>query len=290
MGLYRYHVETQTVDLLKDYTLTGDAIIVPPSLNQAGDRLLVVTVPGRVFRSYQLPAMTNERTFTVPTLPPDCDMRDVRYIGYQNYIAVSCRQSSQGNFTEIYDDTGVLLSHFAQDLGHSDFSPNGQWAYSVLASIDRVGNVITKKPLEVHVVNIDGTNDHILYSVPFDAAVSINLHIAWPDHVNEWFVVSFYPPATVPPLQYAPPFDEILLLSTDGTQHWLARTGTTNSDYFWSQPLASPSSDGTRISFNSTCSNASVGCTPSGTIDQYILFTQLSAPPGGGGGGQPRDF
>jgi len=32
---------------------------------------------------------------------------------------------------------------------------------------------------------------------------------------------------------------------------------------FWAEPLASPSSDGNRISFNSN---------RSGTVDQYVLF------------------
>lgn len=66
---------------------------------------------------------------------------------------------------------------------------------------------------------------------------------------------------------------QVLMIRTDGTMRVLARSGTaSSSDMFWAQPLASPSADGRRISFNSN---------QSGTIDQHILFVafpEVQAP------------
>jgi hypothetical protein len=269
--LYRYHVDTGQAELLKDYKPAGEAILVAPTLNQAGDRLLVVT-SGNVLRSYQLPGMTNERAFTVPGLPANCDMRNVRYIGYQNYIAVECRNVPAYG-SAIYNDTGVLLKKSARGIAHTDFSPTGQWAYFRMWQWDGA------QPLEIHVVNLDGTNDRLLYSVPMNKALYVeSLHISWPDRVNNWFVVSFFPLKSDLPSVYHAPLDEILRVNLDGTVQPLARTrmAYTMGAYFWPQPLASASSDGSRISFNSNCFNDAPGvdCTDSVTIDQYIVFTK----------------
>jgi hypothetical protein len=269
--LYRYRVATGQAELLKDYKPTGEALLVPPTLNQAGDRVLVVT-SGNVFRSYQLPGMTNERAFTVPGLPANCDMRNVRYVGYQNYLAVECRNAPAYG-SAIYSDTGVLLKKFSRGIGHTDFSPTGQWAYVRMWQWDGA------QPLEIHVVNLDGTNDRLLYSVPMKDALYIEgVHISWPDRVNNWFVVSFYPLTSDLPPVYHAPLDEILRVNLDGTVQPLARTRAayTLGAYFWPQPLASASGDGSRMSFNSDCFNATPGvdCTDSATIDQYIVFTK----------------
>jgi hypothetical protein len=272
--LYRYDVTTATTQLLKSFAPLG---FKPggPSLNQAGDRIMVITSDG-IIRSYRLSDMGDERAFDpLPTLPASCatDWEDIRYTGYLNYIGVNCK-SSDGSIKAlvVYVDTGAVFHTFlgAGFAGHYDFSPNGKVAYFKMHG---GGN-----PLEIHVVNLDGTNDQILYSVPQTEAKYVqNLHVSWPDRVNGWFIASFFPSALKLPPAYQAPSDEILRVHTNGTVTYLARTGTayTPGQSFWAEPLASPSSDGTRISFHSKCSNdvPMLGCIDSGTTDHYILFT-----------------
>ncbi len=105
--------------------------------------------------------------------------------------------------------------------------------------------------------------------------------------MSDWFAVGFFPSSTHLPAGYAPPLDEIMLMRTDGSYEYLARTGTTSNTAvkpFWTQPLPSPSSDGTRIAFNSDCSSGvpPLGCTPSGTIDQFTVLTGKRPPRGPG--------
>lgn len=264
-NLYKYNVNTGSADLLKSFAPLG---LKPcgPSLNQSGDRIFVIT-SDCVFRSYQLPDMKYERAFKV-SFPPGCftDWEDERYIGYRNYIAISYH--SKDLFRQailIYDDEGKLFSKLdgIGGGGHFDFSPDGKLTYVKMWS---GGRGKEGKPLEIHVMNIDGTNDRILYSAGQSEAKYVqNLHLSWPDRVTNWFIVSFFPSAQNLPPTYSPPLDEILLINLDGTYKFLARTGTSiaGREMFWAQPLASPSADGKRISFNSN---------RSGTIDQYILF------------------
>jgi len=262
--LYRFNVTNGKAELAKSFAPQG---MKPngPSLNQAGDRLLVTTSDG-VFRSYRLPGMDDERTFSIePTAL--CNAANIkwdkpRYIGYRNYIDVYCPEG-----TAIYDDTGALV-HMFKGIGgggHHDFSPDGKWAYS---PHHRFGQ---GKPLEIHVVNVDGSDDRVVYSVP-DAQMRFvrNLHLAWPSGVSDWFVASFFPDINNQPGSYAPMLDEIVQIHLDGTVKALARTGTSsgNDAMFWAQPLARPNHDGTRINFNSN---------RSGTIDQYILFLDQPA-------------
>jgi hypothetical protein len=272
-NLYRYNVITRKAQLLKSFAPLGLGFKpAGPSLNQAGDRILVITSDG-VFRSYRLPDMGDERAFKAG-LPEGCytDWEDERYIGYKNYIVAGCniRETNQQH-SYIYDDTGHLFYHHSGvPLEHSDFSPDGRVAYGKMWGGGVRG---VRRPFEIHVVNLDGTNDRILYSVPHDAARYIqNFHISWPDRITEWFIVSFFPSVQNLPTTYAPPLDEILLISsTSGKYKFLARTDTkigTRQTGFWAQPLASPSADGSRISFNSN---------GSGTIDQYILW--IPTPP-----------
>jgi hypothetical protein len=102
--------------------------------------------------------------------------------------------------------------------------------------------------------------------------------------VTSWFIASLFPSAANVPATYAPLLDEIIKINTDGSYTNLARTYTASSPgLFWAQPLASPSADGSRISFNSI---------RSGSVDQFILFTRspvgtpdlfiatVSSPPG----------
>ncbi len=276
-ALYSYNVVTGQATLLKSFK--GPFIIGASSrsLNQAGDRILVITSDG-AFRTFHLPDMSAPRAFTAP-LPTGCttDWEDERYIGYKNYIAATCWSSDLTvQHTWIYDDTGVLLHDFnTRDLGHTDFSSTGQWAYFRMS-----GN---GQPLQIHVVSIDGTNDHVLYSASQAKAQYVrNLHISWPHGVAGWFIASFFPfdLTQYPSLPtYASPLDEILQVHTDGTLKFLARTGTEMPDgfaYFWAETLGSPSSDGSRISFNSSCANnvKTLGCVNDGTIDQYLLFVK----------------
>lgn len=265
--LYRFDVSTGKAEMLKSFAPKG----MKPSgvsLNRAGDRILAITSDG-VFRSYRLPDMGEERTFE---LNEACAVAADRtrlawdkphYIGYRNYIMVQC---SKG--VAVYDDTGALFHKFdgVGGGGHQDFSPDGKWAYFTLWGRD--------KPLEIHVVNLDGTNDRVLLSIPQSELTYLqNLHLSWPRHVNDWFIASFFPNARKLPAKYAPYLDEIVQIRLDGTKRFLARTGTAYSaavprsggpqDMFWAQPLGRPSADGSRINFNSN---------RSGTIDQYILF------------------
>src|SRR5262245_6825122 len=274
-GLYKYNVNTNTATLLKSFESLGGFKPIGPSLNQAGDRIFVITFDGSA-RTYRLPDMKEERAFSISSLlsANGCltDWEDIRYTGYLNYVAVNCWDSPKTPTTEklaVVEDTGIVLHVFSGPYGksgfsgHWDFSPNGKLAYFR----DSGGGT----PLEIHVVNIDGTNDQILYSVPQSEALYVqNLHISWPDSVTEWFIVSFFPSVQNLPTTYAPPLDEILLISSaSGKYKFLARTHTkigTRQTGFWAQPLASPSADGSRISFNSNSS---------GTIDQYILWVPM---------------
>lgn len=258
--LYRYHVTTGRAEVLKSFSPLG---LKPtgPSLNQGGDRILVITSDD-TYHSYHLPDMQDERSFRV-AYPPNCppSWKDERYIGYRNYIATSC--SAGDGVTQallIYDDMGVAFHVFdgMGGGGHYDFSPDGRLGYFRMW---RSGT-----PLEIYVVNLDGTEKRVLYSVPQGQARFVqNLHVSWPDKVKDWFIVSFFPsPANLPP-RYNVPLDEIMLVHTSGRHKYLARTETVpgQREQFWAQPLGSPSADGSRVNFNSN---------RSGRIEQCILW------------------
>jgi S-layer homology domain len=257
-AVYRYDVLANAATLLKKFSPLG---LLPNglSVNQAGDRILVVT-SDFVFRSYRLPDMTEERTFTA-TFPAGCTTpwKNERYIGYANYIATGCNNSDLTVIaTDIYDDTGALLHRFdGIGLGHTDFSPTGLWAYGRWA----------KSTFTIHVVDLAGTSDTVVFSRPLaELAYVQNWHVSWPAAVADWLVVSFFPNAAKLPPAYAPFLDEIVRVHVDGTADILARSETADSDgFFWAQPLASPSADGRRIAFNSN---------RSGTINQYILYVE----------------
>lgn len=263
--LYRFNVHTGEAETLRSFA----PLRMKPSglsLNQAGDRILAVTSDG-AFRSYRLPGMSDERVFKADI--PGVKWDKPRYIGYRNYIAVQ-----YGSGTAIYDDAGALLHKF-EGLGaggHHDFSPDGKWAYFTW----RRG-----QPLEVHVVNIDGTGGRVVFRVPAREMRYVhNLHLAWPSGVKDWFIASFFPNANHLPEKYAPYLDEIVQIRLDGTHKILARSETAYSaprgrsggaqDMFWAQPLARPNAGGTRIAFNSN---------RAGTIDQCIVFTDSQGRP-----------
>jgi hypothetical protein len=190
--LYRFHVAAGQAELLKSFaplTLKPNG----PSCNQAGDRILVITSDG-VFHSYHLPDMSDERTFQI-TLPAGCFMGwdKPHYTGYHNCIdtAYNNADSSQQAIV-VYDDTGAVVHKFdtVGGGGHYDWSPDGKLAYFRLPTGGR-GKPAT--PFEIHVVNLDGSDDRVLFSVPQAQSHFSNLHLSWPSKVNDWFVAGFFP-------------------------------------------------------------------------------------------------
>jgi hypothetical protein len=270
-SLYRYDVAAGRAELLKKF---GSALKpTGATLNQAGDRILVATADW-TFHSLSLADPKDERTFR-PAVPRDYNSDKPGFMGHANFIHVpySTGDGSGGGIL-IYDDTGKRVHEFKGigGGGHYDFSREGKLAYFRLP---RTGPAGEDDSLEIHVVNLDGTNDRVLFRAPRAQTRFVqNLHVSWPDQVNDWFVVSLFPNAGRLPRTYAPLLDEIIRINLDGTHEFLARSETAHSragefgsvgDMFWAQPLASPSADGRRIAFNSI---------RSGTIDQCILYVE----------------
>ena len=272
--LYRFDVASAKADLLKSF---APLRLKPngPSCNQAGDRILVITEDD-TFRSYHLPEMGDERTFRIAVPPGGSVSWDKpRYTGFRNYIDTAFRSAdSAQQAIVVYDDTGEVVHKFdgIGGGGHYAYSPDGKLAYFKLPVSPRRG---PERPLEIHVVNLDGTGDRTLFSVPWAKAMHVqNLHLAWPSKVGDWFIATFFPAGGNVPPTYSPPLDEILLVRIDGDWRYIGRTETnysragargSSADMFWAQPLAAPSSDGSRICFNSN---------RAGTIDQFILYVR----------------
>jgi hypothetical protein len=143
--------------------------------------------------------MNDERAFQV-TVPQGCFVGwdKPHYIGYRNYIDTAYRGSDPvRQAIVVYDDTGTVVHKFDSigGGGHYDYSPDGKLAYFKLATGGRRG---PETPFEIHVVNLDGTGDRILFSVPRRQARFHNLHLSWPKKVNSWFVAGFFPSAASP--------------------------------------------------------------------------------------------
>jgi hypothetical protein len=270
--LFRFDVVKGDVELLKSFAPLG---LKPngPSCNQASDRILMITSDG-TFHSYHLPDMSDERTFEM-TIPQGCypSWDKPHYTGYGNCIDTAYSSSDLlQQAIVVYDDTGAVIHTFdAIGGGHYDYSPDGRLAYFKLPA---GGRGASATPFEIHVVNLDGSDDRVLFTVPRTQSHFSNLHLSWPSKVNDWFVAGFFPSVARSDAEYEAPFDEILLLKLDGTARYLTRTGTLYSragakgesgDMFWAQTLPSPSADGRRICFNSN---------RSGTIDLYTLYTE----------------
>ena len=271
--LFRFRVKEGKAELLKSFKPLA-LITNGPSVNQNGDRILVTT-SDHTFHSYHLPDMTDEHTFQpqAPEGSVNIGWDKPHFTGYGNTIDFAFHSKDmkmQGIL--VYDDTGKIV-HRLDGFGgggHCAFSPDGHVAYFFMPNYPRADG---KNSLDIHVVKIDGTDDHVVYSVPQAQAASVqNLHLSWPSKVNDWFVASFYhfPNMTQP--SYTPPYDEILQIHLDGTSKYLVRTGGnysmgagrgSSTDLFWAMPLAAPQANGKRISFNTN---------RFGTIDQCILF------------------
>jgi len=113
--------------------------------------------------------------------------------GCRNYIdtAYNNADSSQQAIV-VYDDTGAVVHKFDAIGGGGlyDYSPDGKLAYFRLPA---GGRGKPETPFEIHVVNLDGSDDRVLFTVPRSQAHFSNLHLSWPSKVNDWFVAGFYP-------------------------------------------------------------------------------------------------
>ena len=110
--------------------------------------------------------------------------------------------------------------------------------------------------MEIHVVDLNGSNDRVVYAVPREEARFVqNVHLSWPDRVKDWFVASIFPSARNLPrhLQDATGRGrpDSRLGEAPGCWPRTHTAITTREEDFWAQPLASPSADGSRVSFNS---------------------------------------
>ena len=276
--VYRYDVEAGKAVAVKSFE--RPAITSGPtglSLNQKGDRLLL-RMGDQTVRTYRLPALDDERVCTIEI--PDgwfANWDKLRFTGHKDYFALEFEQKQPlpaggrptPPFLRIYDGVSGELFHTLKNVpvGHHDFSSEGKLAY--------VDGFNQRRDMQVHVVNLDGTDDRIVFSAPREKLGFVrNYHITWPAGVKDWFLLSFFPQEGRLPPDYEPWLDEIVQVFVDGRSKVLARTGTACGANFWAQPQQSPSADGTRVLFhsNGTCKVGRIGQESSGTIDQCILY------------------
>ena len=273
--LYRFNVLTGVATPVKTFS----AVLLPAglSINQDNTKMLVVTgEPIPVLRVLRMSDWTELAKFSITkdgknlkgTTDCQTPWQDVRFIGYRDHIYAGCRgQSTKTRLVRIFNSDGTVHHEFngAKYSDHSDFSPDGRWAYF------EVGNGI-----RIHVVNIDGTDDTIVFSAPkADVQWIQNLHISWPDRAPGYFFVSFFPSPTKPAPPEAALSDDLMIVHTSGVALGLARTYG-SSQPFWSQGLASPNAEGTLVSFSSNrCPVAGAPCP--GTIDLHIVTVPAAA-------------
>jgi hypothetical protein len=275
--VYRYDAESGRTQPLR--TFHSPAISTGPaglSINQNGDRLLL-RMSDNTVRTYRLPALDDERICPIE-FPAGrfANWDKLRFTGHKDYFALEFAQKQplpqgaalEGPLTRIYDGvTGKLFSTLhGVPIGHHDFSPDGKMAY--------VDGFNQHRDLQVHVVNLNGSEDHVVFTAPREKLRYVrNFHITWPANVRDWFILSFFPQTGVLPDNYEPWLDELVQVFVDGKYKILARTGTTCGANFWAQPQQSLSSDGARVLFNSngTSELGKIGQQNSGTIDLCIL-------------------
>jgi hypothetical protein len=273
--VYRYDVTTRVATPVK--MLSAPVLSPGVSLSQDNSKLLVITgesIP--VLRVLRVSDWAEVSKFTITkdgktfkgTTDCQVNWNDVRFIGYRDFIYAACRgKTTATRLVRIFDGSGALYHEFSgwKYSDHTDFSPDGRYAYF------EVGNGV-----RIHVVNIDGTNDTIVFNAPkADVQWIQNLHISWPDRVPDYFFVSFFPSADKPAPPDAPLSDELMIVHTSGIAVSLARTHG-SSKPFWSQGLASPNADGTLVSFSSNrCPVAGDPC--ANTIDLNIVTVPASA-------------
>jgi hypothetical protein len=295
---FAYDVVASKATLLKDVSAQYAYVSQSGglSLNQAGDRVLMVVEEKSTARrgvlTYQLPGMTSPRFVPFfPSLPVVSGFQcypwldDVRYTGYLDQVGIPCgnKEAPAPLFMQVViTDTGQLIRRFTggRFVNHYDFSPTGK-----LATYDRPGG-----GLRILVTDIATGQETVVHQHTAPIKNVGNLHLNWPDKVGGWLVVGLFqnnvPASKPPPSPYAPPMDELIQVFASGAPaKVLARTGSAREfkGSFWSQTQPSPSADGSRISFGSSCYNPTtqpLGCVPNGTIDQYVLFTSGGPGPG----------
>lgn len=266
--VYRYDVEANKATALKTFENPSPASPSGLSLNEKGDRLLL-RMSDKSVRTYRLPSLDDERICQIE-IPAGgyANWDKLRFTGHKNYFALEFVQK-QSLSTRIYDGLTGKLFHTLEGIGvgHSDFSPDGKFAY--IEGSHRSGN------LNIRVVNLDGTDNRVVFSASRDKLRYVrNFHITWPAGVRDWFLLSFFPQTGQLPVSYEPWLDELVQVFVDGRHKVLARTGTTCGANFWAQPQQSASADGARVLFhsNGTCTVGRIGQKSSGTIDLCILY------------------
>jgi len=284
--LYKFNVATGQADVLKDFAplwLNANG----PSVNQAGDRILVVT-SDKMFRSYHLPDMGEERAFKLD-VPAGCQVAwdKPHYTGYRNYIDTAYRsQDLSQQAIVLYDDNGTVVHKFENigAGGHYDWSGDGKLAYFKMSLGPR--NPGGPRPLEIRVVNVDGTGDRVLWSVPREKSIGIqNLHLSWPKKVNDWFIASLFPHAEFLPAAQAGQIQQ-------PAQGRGARGGGAPPAQ---EPAATRPPQGRRARGGTSAQDSSPAQTPGGrrgrgagaTPDQPPALPQATQGRGGRGGAQP---
>jgi hypothetical protein len=276
--VYRFDVETGKAEAVKSFDKPGiNSGPTGLSLNQKGDRLLL-RMGDQTVRTYRLPALDDEKLCRIE-IPEGwyANWDKLRFTGHKDCFVLEFSQKQPlpagarftPPFLRIYDGVSGELFHTLENVpvGHHDFSPDGRMAY--------VEGFNQRRDMNVHVVNLDGTDDRIVFTAPRAKLAYVrNYHITWPAGVKDWFLLSFFPQTGRLPADYQPWLDEIVQVFVDGRHKVLARTGTTCGANFWAQPQQSCSADGTRVLFhtNGTCTVGRIGVESSGTIDQCILY------------------
>ena len=269
--VYRYDAEANKATALRTFENPSIASPSGLSLNGKGDRLLL-RMSDKSVRTYRLPALDDERTCRIEI--PDgryANWDKLRFTGHKDYFALEFapKQPTSRPFTRIYDGLSGKVFHTLEGIGvgHSDFSPDGKFAY--IERSHRGGD------LKIRVVNLDGTDNRVVFTAPREKLRYVrNYHITWPAGVRDWFLLSFFPQTGHLPASYEPWLDELVQVFVDGRHKVLARTGTTCGANFWAQPQQSPSADGSRVLFhsNGTCTVGRTGYKSSATIDLCLLY------------------
>jgi hypothetical protein len=277
-SVYCYNVETARAEALATFEKPGVASTCGLSLNQGGDRMLLLRGDNSV-RTYRLPNLDDERITTIE-IPAGwyANWDKLRFTGHKDMFALTFEPKRTGTgtatgetpFTRIYDaPTGQLVSTLKGIwVGHHDFLSDGHLVYVE-------GNFNRGPEMKVHVVSLDGSDDRVVFTIPREKLRFVrNYHITCPAGVSDWFFLSFFPQTGQLPAYYAPWLDELVQIYRDGHHKVLARTGTTCGPNFWEQPQQSVSADGKRVLFhsNGTCTVGKIGQQTSGTLDQCILY------------------
>ncbi len=178
---------------------------------------------------------------------------------------------------ELYDGEMNFLRQAAPALGHMDVTrdTNGDEVLLIATADDpqgRCGDGVAK----IRLADAQWT-----CLVSFDWSVA--LHISAPDG-NGWFIVSTY--AAASPLSLGPWTayrDEILEIRLDGSEvRRLAHHRSQPLTYYWWEPHASVSRDGSRLVYGSNSGLPSILGYPAYDIDTYLIDLTSTAPSSAG--------